>query len=322
MPIQELEKAGFFPEDTRKIETAFIPNPGEDALGNAILKRSQKTLDASTPSLLTEIKMLYARELSNLRRDKVALMARFLFTTFLSLLIGVIFLDVGKADPALNANINSQFGAIVIVMLMAMFGSAQPELIAFPEQRPIFLREYSTDHYSVVSYFMARLTMECVLTALQTLLLVVICFYLIGSQSSFIIFYAATYALAMASTALGVLLGSGVEDPKLAQEFLPLLFVPQILFAGFYVTPALIPVWLRWARYLCTVTFALRIVLVAEFDRDCGSVQGNDNCQGLLEGIEATGEDTWWYWLVLASLFGFFRLSALLILQKKASKFY
>ena len=36
------------------------------------------------------------------------------------------------------------------------------------------------------------------------------------------------YALAMSSTALAVLLGCAVEDPKMATEFLPLLFVPQV----------------------------------------------------------------------------------------------
>jgi len=51
--------------------------------------------------------------------------------------------------------------------------------------------------------------------------------------------------MAMASTALAVLIGSAVEDPKMAIEFLPVLFVPQILFAGFFVNPKLIPIWLR-----------------------------------------------------------------------------
>ena len=59
----------------------------------------------------------------------------------------------------------------------------------------------------------------------------------------------------MASTALAVLLGAALENPKMAQEFLPILFVPQMLFAGFFVVPELIPVWLRWARYLCTLTY-------------------------------------------------------------------
>lgn len=68
---------------------------------------------------------------------------------------------------------------------------------------------------------------------------------MIGFTSSFGILYAIAYALAMASTALAVMLGCSVEDPKLGQEMLPILFVPQMLFAGFFVTPDLIPVWLR-----------------------------------------------------------------------------
>ena len=150
----------------------------------------------------------------------------------------------------------------------------------------------------------------------------VITYFLIGFQADFAIYYATTYSLAMASTALGVMLGSAVENPKLGQEFLPVLFVPQMLFAGFFVAPKLIPIWLRWARFICTMTFALRIIMVAEFDRDCGSVRGNENCQDLLENIDAVPEETWWNWIVLVSLFCFFRFTALAILQKKGSKFY
>ena len=88
---------------------------------------------------------------------------------------------------------------------------------------------------------------------------------MIGFQMSFIMFFSITYTLAMASTALAVLLGCAVEDPKLGQEMLPILFVPQMLFAGFFVAPDLIPAWLRWARYLCSLTYAVRISLVEEF---------------------------------------------------------
>ena len=124
-----------------------------------------------------------------------------------------------------------------MVLLMSMFGTAQPALLAFPEERPVFLREYSTNHYSVVAYFMARFTMEATVTALQVLLQLLITYYLIGFSSSFAMLWLTIYALAMSSTALSVLLGCAVEDPKLGQEMLPLLFVPQMLFAGFFVRP-------------------------------------------------------------------------------------
>lgn len=199
-----------------------------------------------------------------------------------------------------------------------MFGTAQPALLAFPEERPVFLREYSTNHYGVLPYFLSRLTMEAVVTAFQILVSVMITYWMVGFTSQWIIFYLAIYALAMSSTALAVLLGCAVEDPKLGQEMLPILFVPQMLFSGFFVVPDLIPVWLRWAQYLCSLTYAVRILAVAEFDDrdDCPS------CGEFLEAIKADSDETWWNWLVLLSLFAVFRTMALVVLRKKAEKFY
>ena len=159
--------------------------------------------------------------------------------------------------------------------------------------------------------------MEAVVTASQVLLQVMITFWMVGFQSQFGIFYLATYSLAMSSTALAVLLGCSVEDPKLGQEMLPILFVPQMLFSGFFVVPELIPVWLRWAQYLCSLTYALRIMAVAEFDRDdC------KECGPFLNTIKADPDETWWNWLVLLALFAVFRVMALFVLRQKAEKFY
>lgn len=209
-----------------------------------------------------------------------------------------------------------------MVLMMAMFGTAQPALLAFPEERPVFLREYSTNHYSVFAYFLSRLSMEAFITALQMIVQVVITYFLISFRSNFALFFLNIYALAMSSTALAVLLGCSVEDPKLGQEMLPILFVPQMLFAGFFVTPDLIPVWLRWARYLCSLTYAIRIALVNEFSNGCTNEEGDRACEQLLKNIEADEDETWWNWLVLVALFVVFRLLALYVLQQKAVKFF
>mmetsp|Transcript_26074 Transcript_26074/g.46209 ORF Transcript_26074/g.46209 Transcript_26074/m.46209 type:complete len:83 (-) Transcript_26074:985-1233(-) len=75
---------------------------------------------------------------------------------------------------------------------------------------------------------------------------------------------------------------------------LPILFVPQMLFAGFFVAPELIPIWLRWARYLCTLTYAVRIALVEEFGDGCPNEDGQDPCKQLLETVDADPDETWW----------------------------
>ena len=60
-----------------------------------------------------------------------------------------------------------------------------------------------------------------------------------------IVFFLVNYGLAMAGSAMSVLLGCMVEDVKIAQEMLPIVFSPQMLFAGFFVLPEFIPVWVR-----------------------------------------------------------------------------
>ena len=217
----------------------------------------------------------------------------------------------------------------MMILIFAMFGTATPALLAFPEERPVFLRESSTNHYSVMSYFVSRLTMEAFVTALQSLVQVTVTYFLVCFQANFLMYYLNVYVLAMTSTALAVMFGCAVEDPKIAQEMLPILFVPQMLFAGFFVVPDLIPVWLRWARYACPLTYSVRIGLVDELNDDgCGDDvndndgEANDNCENLLATIDADPDETWWNWLILLGLFIFFRLLALYILRQKANKFF
>jgi ABC-type multidrug transport system permease subunit len=209
-----------------------------------------------------------------------------------------------------------------MVMMMGMMGTAMQTLLAFPQQRPIFVREYSTNHYSVVSYFLSRFTVEAVVTALQVLVMVIITFWLVGFQSNFGMFYLNIYGLAMASSAISIMLGSVVEDPKLAQEMVPMLFVPQLLFAGFFVSPDLMPSWLAWARFIFPLTYSVKIGLVEEFGDGCGGGQADIMCEGLLESIDADPDDAWWYWLVVVGLFLAFRLLALFLLRRKATKFF
>jgi hypothetical protein len=80
-------------------------------------------------------------------------------------LIGTIFYDVGAQPSDVAANLNSHFGALIMMLMMGMMGTAQQALLSFPTERPVFLREYSTNHYSVASYFLSRLTVEAVVTA-------------------------------------------------------------------------------------------------------------------------------------------------------------
>jgi ABC-type multidrug transport system permease subunit len=68
---------------------------------------------------------------------------------------------------------------------------------------------------------------------------------MIGIQMNFFIFFLISYALALTTTAVCVLLGSACTDPKMATAFFPLVIVPQLYFSGVFVATKLIPNWVR-----------------------------------------------------------------------------
>lgn len=71
-----------------------------------------------------------------------------------SLIFGLIFLNAGNRDDSNESNFYSHFGAITMVLISAMFGPAQSVMLAFPFERPMFLREYATGtcKCSIVQY--------------------------------------------------------------------------------------------------------------------------------------------------------------------------
>lgn len=161
---EQLLNEGFFAKDERELPEAIVPK--ENELLRSLGASSHEDISDDEwkhVNFLTEAKMLFKRELVHTTRNKKGVGARFAFTTFLSLLVGNIFFGVGGpssfTDPS---KFNSHFGAMVMILMMSMFGTAMPTLLSFPEERPVFLREYSTNHYGVIAYFISRLAMEAV----------------------------------------------------------------------------------------------------------------------------------------------------------------
>eukprot|EP00980_Cylindrotheca_fusiformis_P027776 scaffold22559_cov111-Cylindrotheca_fusiformis.AAC.15 len=101
VPIDELNQLGFFPQDERD-----LPDPGteiyvdgKDESGHANGDELAE-IDTTGASMLTQLNLLYTRELRNIRRDKGAIGARFGLAIVMTTLIGIIFYDVGDTDSA------------------------------------------------------------------------------------------------------------------------------------------------------------------------------------------------------------------------------
>jgi hypothetical protein len=149
--------------------------------------------------------------------------------------------------------------------------------------------------------------------------------YMMDLQGMYIRHVAAAFGLAMVSNSLAMVLGSAIADIKKVSELSSLLFVPQILFAGFFVRLSQIPVFLRWAQYLCGMSYGVKLQFLIEFSstlKSCKEGQAKENCHSLLA---SNGLDNDQYWLNIILLFVLFvcaRILAGFVLTEKARTYY
>ena len=117
-----------------------------------------------------------------------------------------------------------------------MFGLAQPALLQFPLERPVFLRERATGVYASWPYFVSKLLCELPLALMQTSLLWAVTYYLIGFNGDFIFLVLSTTLLGVVAASSSIIIGSLVSNVQTAIQATPMVFVPQLLFSGFFIS--------------------------------------------------------------------------------------
>lgn len=111
----------------------------------------------------------------------------------------------------------------------------------FSSEKPLFLREYSTRHYSVFPYVVSHLATEILQSFAAVFVQALISFWMIKFEQSFLQFLAVTFSLSMTATAVSVALGAICSNPKVASSLFTLVIIPQFYFSGVFIATELIP---------------------------------------------------------------------------------
>lgn len=171
VPVDTLEEKGFFPADNRAIGDPLKPSEGMGPFGSSSIDADPEEHDP-VPGYITQVSMLFSREVKNKKRDKTVFVARVVLMAIIAIFVGMVFLHVGETSSRNFFNLHSHFGAVTACCVVMMVVTSQSVLMTFPAERPIFLREYTTDHYTVASYFTSRLAMEVLVTGVLCLCMV------------------------------------------------------------------------------------------------------------------------------------------------------
>lgn len=273
-------------------------------------------------SVWTQSMLLMKREFLNLGRDKGALVGRFVITSVMNLFFAAIFYQVGDVNKE-GYDINSHFGAIVHIYLTGLFGAAQPPLLTFPLERVVFMREYSTGSYGALPYLLSKLLVEIPLNGVQALLILVISYFLMGWVGNFFYHVCSVWLIQLACASYAYLIGALVPDAKAAQEIAPAILIPQLLFAGFFISIDQVPEILQWVQYVCALKFAINLGSIIEFYDICNapnvSLTTAVACkQRIFEANDVDPSLSWLYVFILLMIFAVFRGLSLLALIWRA----
>merc|ERR1719230_1149586 len=92
-------------------------------------------------------------------------------------------------------------------LLFSPYRKSTPIMLAFPFERPMFMREYSTGTYSATAYFLAKLSTEMPLNLLQIGCAYCLAYPMMELNGNWILMVLSNWGLGLASGSMAVLLG-------------------------------------------------------------------------------------------------------------------
>lgn len=297
--VEQLEYHGFFPRDER-----VLPPP------------ESKPLEETKCgiSIFAQTTTVTKRQCLNfLRLPLVLQIGGIVVAVVLGLCAGILFWDIGSESQQDLSVLIAQTGAFTCSLLSSMLIQSTTLILITALERPLFLKEYMTDHYTVIPYVLSHYAIEMLQTVVILVFHSLICFFMISFQMRFIVFYVLNFLVSLNATASAALLGAPVSDPVLASSLLPLILIPQFCFAGVLVPVPLIPSWIRWVQYVIALRWAMALALVYEYD-EC-SDDDKSYCDAALEANGLDPDDRWWYWIMLVGLFVLFKTSSIFLLH-------
>eukprot|EP01065_Artemidia_motanka_P011495 TRINITY_DN161_c0_g2_i1.p1 TRINITY_DN161_c0_g2~~TRINITY_DN161_c0_g2_i1.p1 ORF type:complete len:639 (+),score=227.31 TRINITY_DN161_c0_g2_i1:71-1918(+) len=270
--------------------------------------------------------LLTARDLKHKAREKTSLIARFGSAIVLNTIAGLLYFQVGTEwgndndVTDINSKVSNHFGVIFFMTINMMFLNAQPTLIAFVPERPVFIREYASGTYGVVPYVLSKILLEIPLVFLTVLVSVAIQYGLTGLQGNFGLLWLWYVLFALASSSISFALGAATTTAEVAVNLLPLALVPQILLSGFFVASEDIPVWIRWTQWICPMKYTVNLALITEFDSAAVPDNREQFTNAVMDrsDVENSTGAKWFYISMLIGMTIVLRVLAVFVLHRRA----
>ncbi|XGW29054.1 hypothetical protein V3C99_008672 [Haemonchus contortus] len=198
--------------------------------------------------------LLHRYFLDNLRNPTLA-RAKFLQKFVMGIFVGLLYLQT----PLTFIGIGNINGALFYLVCELTYASLFGILTCIPGDYPLVVREYHDGIYYVISYFIARTLSYLPLFSLDGLLMMYVCYWMVGFSSSVTqVLFATIISLLIeqSSCAFGMMLACVAPNYPVGASVAGPILTLLSLTGGLYANVGSLPVYISWIQYLSWFRYA------------------------------------------------------------------
>lgn len=283
----EKEETGMETNVAAKLKETFIQSDifkkTEEELQEIIKSQSDekpKSGQMYATGFLHQMKILLVRTIKTVVRNPMALMGNIFLNIIIGLVFGLLYFQIEK-NP--EEGIQNRLGILFFINTNLLFSSINVVEI-FVKERDVFVHEYISGYYLVVSYFLSKLIAD--LFPLRTIAPFIFCsitYWMVGLKpdaGAFFTFLLIVIMVGYSAVGIGLFYSSSFNDYAVATLCIAMTFIFSIIFSGLLVNVNSIMSWLSWLKYFSIARYGLVALsvneLIGEKFTTCGNITSSD----------------------------------------------
>ncbi|KAF3961964.1 hypothetical protein CMV_013471 [Castanea mollissima] len=192
---------------------------------------------------------------------------RLLFTTFIALMFGTIFWDLGSKRRNRQDLFNAMGSMYAAVLFIGVQNASSVQPVVGIE-RTVFYRERAAGMYSALPYAFGQVFIELPYIFVQTVIYGIIVYAMIGfdwTVSKFFWYIFFMYFTFLYFTFYGMMTVAVTPNHNIAAIISSAFYAIWNVFSGFVIPRTRIPIWWRWYYWACPVSWTLYGLIASQF---------------------------------------------------------
>ncbi|CAK9174667.1 unnamed protein product [Ilex paraguariensis] len=192
---------------------------------------------------------------------------RFIFTTFIALMFGTMFWDLGSKRTNQQDLFNAMGSMYAAVIFLGVQNATSVRPVVAVE-RTVFYRERAAGMYSALPYAFGQVVIELPYIFAQAAVYGVIVYAMIGFEwtvAKFFWYLFFMYFTLLYYTFYGMMTVAVTPNHNIAAIIASSFFAIWNLFSGFLIPRPRMPVWWRWYSWACPVAWTLYGLIASQF---------------------------------------------------------